>query len=127
MFMVKHPPAFNCGILFETDELWVAFTSDTNIDISKKSLDFRLLATLLASNITIGKHMNYVEARSLADRLAPRDFRCEHMSHMISWNLPHMARDRNHSNFPDFIGVHFHYFIKPDFSAVMKRSFAPIP
>ncbi len=106
LFMVKHPPAFTCGILFETDQSRVAFTSDTNIDIPKKSLDLLgdldllLLDTLVPSNINIGKHMNYLEACSLADRLAPRDFRCVHMSHMIPWDLPHTARDREIFEFP---------------------------
>ena len=32
-FMVRHPPAFTCGMLFETGKSRVAYTSDTNIDI----------------------------------------------------------------------------------------------
>ncbi|MDO9326899.1 MAG: MBL fold metallo-hydrolase, partial [Methanoregula sp.] len=106
LFMVRHPPAFTCGILFETDQSRVAFTSDTNINIPEQSLellqdlDLLLMDTLVPSNITIGKHMNYLEACSLAERLSPRDFRCVHMSHMIPWELPHTGSDRETFEFP---------------------------
>jgi len=68
LFMVKHPPAFTCGILLETDESRVAFTSDTNIDIPQKSLDLLinldllLLDAFVPSDITIHKHMDYLDA-----------------------------------------------------------------
>jgi phosphoribosyl 1,2-cyclic phosphate phosphodiesterase len=106
LFLVKHPTAYTCGILFETDQSRVAFTSDTNINIPKQSLDLLkdldllLLDTLMPSNISVGKHMNYLEACSLAERLEPKDFRCVHMSHVLPWDLPHTGRDGEIFEFP---------------------------
>jgi phosphoribosyl 1,2-cyclic phosphate phosphodiesterase len=98
-FMVKHPPAFTCGMLFETEESRVGFTSDTNIDIPQKSLDLLgdldllLLDAIAPSNVRITKHMNYLDACTLAGQLAPVDFQCVHMSHMVPWDLPHTGKD----------------------------------
>jgi phosphoribosyl 1,2-cyclic phosphate phosphodiesterase len=97
--MVKHPPAFTCGILFETNDSRVGFTSDTNADLPEKSLelltdlDLLLLDALVPSDITIHKHMNYLDACMLAGDLAPKDFRCVHLSHLIPWDLPHLGKD----------------------------------
>jgi len=99
LFMVKHPPAFTCGILFETGDSRVGFTSDTNADLPEKSLelltdlDLLLLDALVPSDITIHKHMNYLDACMLAGDLAPKDFRCVHLSHLIPWDLPHLGKD----------------------------------
>jgi phosphoribosyl 1,2-cyclic phosphate phosphodiesterase len=99
LFMVKHPPAFTCGILFETPASRVGFTSDTNADLPQKSLDLLtnldllLLDALVPSSITIPKHMNYFDACSLAHNLAPKDYRCIHLSHLIPWDLPHLGKD----------------------------------
>ena len=99
LFVVKHPPAFTCGILFETEESRVGFTSDTSIDIPQQSLDLLkdldllLLDALVPSRIATHKHMNYLDACTLAGRLAPADFRCVHMSHMLPWDLPHTGKD----------------------------------
>jgi phosphoribosyl 1,2-cyclic phosphate phosphodiesterase len=99
LFLVKHPPAFTCGILFETDASRVAFTSDTNIDIPEKSLnllsnlDLLLLDAFVPSDITIHKHMNYLDACTLAGSLSPKEFRCVHMSHLMPWDLPHLGND----------------------------------
>jgi phosphoribosyl 1,2-cyclic phosphate phosphodiesterase len=98
-FIVKHPPAFTCGMLIETEDSRIGFTSDTNIDIPQRSLDLLsdldllLLDALVPSNITITKHMNYLDACSLAARLSPAEFRCVHQSHLISWDLPHLGKD----------------------------------
>jgi phosphoribosyl 1,2-cyclic phosphate phosphodiesterase len=105
-FMVKHPPAYTCGILFETGKTRVGFTSDTNIDIPQRSLDLLgnldllLLDALVPSNVTISKHMNYLDACMLADRLAPKDFRCIHQSHLLPWDLPHLGKDGDMFEFP---------------------------
>jgi phosphoribosyl 1,2-cyclic phosphate phosphodiesterase len=99
LFIVKHPPAFTCGILFETADSRVAFTSDTNLDIPQKSLDLLsnldllLLDAIVPSNITIHKHMNYLDACTLARDLSPKEYRCVHLSHLIPWDLPHLGRD----------------------------------
>ena len=98
-FMVKHPPAFTCGVLMETGESRVAFTSDTNSDIPEKSidllrdLDMLFLDAIVPSSITIQKHMNYLDACTLAAQLSPKDFRCVHMSHLLPWDLPHLGKD----------------------------------
>jgi phosphoribosyl 1,2-cyclic phosphate phosphodiesterase len=106
LFVVKHPPAFTCGMLFETGKSRVGFTSDTNIDIPQRSLDLLgdldllLLDAIVPSNITIHKHMNYLDACTLAGRLAPAEFRTVHMSHMIPWDLPHTGKDGEIFEFP---------------------------
>jgi len=98
-FMVKHPPAYTCGLLFETRKSRVAFTSDTNIDIPQRSLDLLgdldllLLDALVPSTMTISKHMNYLDACTLAGRFNPKDFRCVHQSHMLPWDLPRLGKD----------------------------------
>lgn len=105
-FMVKHPPAFTCGLLFDTGKSRVGFTSDTNIDIPPRSidlledLDLLLLDALVPSNVTIHKHMNYLDACMLADRLKPKDFHCVHQSHLLPWDLPHLASDGDIFDFP---------------------------
>jgi phosphoribosyl 1,2-cyclic phosphate phosphodiesterase len=98
-FLVNHPPALTCGMLVETENSRIGFTSDTNSHIPENSLDLLsdldllLLDALVPSRIMISKHMNYVDACALADRLAPVDFRCVHMSHMMPWDLPHCGAD----------------------------------
>lgn len=98
-FMVTHPPAFTCGMLFETENTRVGFTSDTNRDIPQQSLDLLfdldllLLDAIVPSNITIQKHMNYLDACTLAQQLEPGDYRCVHMSHLMPWDLPHCGTD----------------------------------
>lgn len=99
LFEVKHPPAYTCGMVFETPNSRVGFTSDTNIDIPQKSLDLLtgldllLIDALVPSSITISKHMNYLQACTLAGRLAPKEYRCVHQSHLIPWDLPHLGKD----------------------------------
>jgi phosphoribosyl 1,2-cyclic phosphate phosphodiesterase len=106
-FIVKHPPTYTCGLLFDTGKSRVGFTSDTNIDIPQRSLDLLgdldllLLDALVPSNITtIHKHMNYLDACTLADRLKPKDFRCVHQSHLLPWDLPHLGKDGDIFEFP---------------------------
>jgi phosphoribosyl 1,2-cyclic phosphate phosphodiesterase len=98
-FMVKHPLAFTCGMLFETENSRIGFTSDTNRDIPQKSLDLLtdldllLLDAIVPSHISIHKHMNYLDACTLAQQLAPQEYRCVHMSHLMPWDLPHCGTD----------------------------------
>ncbi len=105
-FIVKHPPAFTCGMLFETGESRVAYTSDTNSNIPRESLDlltgldFLFLDALVPSAFSIHKHMNYLDACNLAEKLAPKNFRCVHMSHHIPWDLPHTGKDGDIFYFP---------------------------
>lgn len=98
-FLVKHPPAYTCGMLLESNGARIGFTSDTNADIPRKSLDLLqeldllLIDALVPSDIRIHKHMNYLDACTLAQTLKPAEFRCVHVSHLISWDLPHVAMD----------------------------------
>jgi phosphoribosyl 1,2-cyclic phosphate phosphodiesterase len=94
-------------LLFDTGKSRVGFTSDTNIDIPQRSLDLLgnldllLLDALVPSTITtIHKHMNYLDACTLADRLKPKDFRCVHQSHLLPWDLPHLGIDGDIFEFP---------------------------
>ncbi len=99
LFLVKHPPAYTCGMVIECNGTRVGFTSDTNPDIPEKSLhllrklDLFLVDALVPSGIRIPKHMNYLDACTLAQTLAPAEFRCVHTSHLLSWDLPHIGRD----------------------------------
>ena len=99
-FLVKHPPAYTCGMLIECNGARIGFTSDTNPDIPEKSLDLLydldllLIDALVPSDIRVHKHMNYLDACTLAQKLRPKEFRCIHASHMISWDLPNVGRDR---------------------------------
>jgi len=99
LFMVKHPPAFTCGMVFENAGSRIGFTSDTNIDIPQQSLDLLtdldllLLDALVPSDIRIHKHMNYLDACTLARSLEPDEYRCVHLSHLIPWELPHLGND----------------------------------
>jgi phosphoribosyl 1,2-cyclic phosphate phosphodiesterase len=97
--LVRHPPAYTCGFVFESDGKRVGFTSDTNSNIPAESLallrdlDLLLIDALVPSHMTITKHMNYLDACTLADRLTPKEYRCIHISHVMPWEYPHLARD----------------------------------
>jgi phosphoribosyl 1,2-cyclic phosphate phosphodiesterase len=105
-FLVSHPPAYTCGLLFDTGKSRVGFTSDTNIDIPEQSLallqdlDLLLLDALVPPGITIHKHMNYHDARTLAESLRPKEYRCVHQSHMLPWDLPCLGMDGDTFEFP---------------------------
>lgn len=99
-FLVRHPPAYTCGMLVECDGARIGFTSDTNAEIPQQSLDLLcdldllLVDALVPSDIRIHKHMNYLDACTLAQDLKPADFRCVHTSHLVSWDLPHIGMDK---------------------------------
>jgi len=105
-FLVKHPPAYTCGLLIETGCSRIGYTSDTNINIPAESLDLLsgldllLLDALVPSRFSISKHMNYLDACTLAGNLGPKDFRCVHMSHHMPWDLPHTGKDGETFVFP---------------------------
>ena len=58
-FLVKHPPAYTCGFVFENNGMRVGYTSDTNRDITEKSLrllenlDLLLIDALVPSHILL--------------------------------------------------------------------------
>lgn len=99
LFLVRHPPAYTCGMLVESDGVKIGFTSDTNLDIPEKSLDLLkgldllLVDALVPSDIRISKHMNYLDACTLAQSIHCKEFRCVHASHLISWDLPNVGKD----------------------------------
>ena len=104
---VKHPPAYTCGLLIETPGgSRAGFTSDTNINIPEESLshlnnlDILFADALVPSRVSVHKHMNYLDACTLASRLEPNDLRCVHMSHHMPFDLPHTASDRDIFLFP---------------------------
>jgi phosphoribosyl 1,2-cyclic phosphate phosphodiesterase len=96
---VKHPHTFTCGMLIETKDCRIGFTSDTNKDLPKKSLDHLtdldlfLMDALVPSSINTHKHMNYTDACILAENLGSKDYRCVHMSHLVPWDLPNLGTD----------------------------------
>lgn len=99
LFPVMHPPARTCGILIETKQHKIGFTSDTNRFIPAESLellkdcDLLLLDAIVLGGTQIHKHMNYEDACNLARELNAKDFRCVHMSHTIPWDTPYTGRD----------------------------------
>jgi len=105
-FLVKHPPAYTCGFVFEAGGARVGYTSDTNRDIPQKSLgllenlDLLLLDALVPSHMKITKHMNYLDACTLAESLHPNVFRCVHISHVMPWEYPHLGFDGEVFEFP---------------------------
>lgn len=105
-FIVNHPPAYTTGYLFESNGTRIGFTSDTNADIPKKSLDLLrdldvlLLDALVPAPINITKHMNYVQACTLARSLQPQEFRCIHISHVMPWDCPYLSSDGDCFEFP---------------------------
>jgi phosphoribosyl 1,2-cyclic phosphate phosphodiesterase len=96
---VNHPPVYSCGIVIGCNDAKIGYTADTRPDIperSKKLLfgaDLLLVDALVPRGYHIYKHMNYEEACQMATDLNAGDFRCVHLSHAISWDLPHIGRD----------------------------------
>ncbi|MEN6443214.1 MAG: MBL fold metallo-hydrolase [Methanoregula sp.] len=105
-FLVRHPPAFTTGFVFESGGARIGFTSDTNADIPESSLDLLkncdllLLDALVPSSTHVYKHMNYLEACTLAERLKPKEYRCTHISHLMPWEYPHLSSDGDVFEFP---------------------------
>jgi phosphoribosyl 1,2-cyclic phosphate phosphodiesterase len=96
---VHHPPVYACGLVIEKDGYKIGYTADTRKDIPEKSSallsgsDLLFIDALMPEGYTISKHMNYLDACSLARELHPGDFRCVHMSHAMRWDLPKLGRD----------------------------------
>jgi phosphoribosyl 1,2-cyclic phosphate phosphodiesterase len=105
-FLVRHPPAYTTGFVFESGGARIGFTSDTNADIPERSLellkncDLLLIDALVPSSMHVHKHMNYIEACTLAERLKPDEYRCIHVSHMMPWEYPHLSNDGDVFAFP---------------------------
>ncbi|MDO8842406.1 MBL fold metallo-hydrolase [Methanocalculus sp.] len=99
LFPVSHPGAPTYGIRVESEGGVLVYSSDTRRDIPQESIacmkgaDVLILDSMAPSGLKIPKHMNYTDAIDLATELKPKDFRFVHMSHMISWDLPHTGSD----------------------------------
>jgi len=99
LFPVNHPPVPTFGVRIDSPGGSIAYTSDTLADIPRRSkdllsgVDLLVLDAIVPPEIRLTKHMNYEEALELAGEAAPADFRLVHLSHLIPWIFPHLARD----------------------------------
>ncbi|MDD1672994.1 MAG: MBL fold metallo-hydrolase [Methanomicrobiales archaeon] len=96
---VNHPSVPTFGLCIESDGVAIGYTSDTRVDIPSttrshlEGMDLLLVDAIVPSDLHLNKHMNYEEACNLSRELGARDFRCVHLSHLVSWDLPHLGRD----------------------------------
>ena len=106
LFPVNHPPIPSFGLRIDSPDGSIAYTGDTRADIPERSMgllrgaDLLILDAIVPPEIRINKHMNYGEAEELARRSGARSFRFVHLSPLISWDLPHLARDGDCVRFP---------------------------
>jgi len=100
LFPVNHPPVPSFGVRIDSPDGSIAYTGDTGADIPEPSkeilsgVDLLVLDAIVPPEIRLTKHMNYEEALRMAGEAAPGTFRMVHLSHLIPWALPHLARDR---------------------------------
>ena len=106
LFPVNHPPVPTCGVRIESPGGTVAYTCDTRADMPVRSkellagADLLVLDAIVPPEIRLSKHMNYAEAERVARDAGPREFRLVHLSHLIPWSLPRIARDGECFRFP---------------------------
>jgi phosphoribosyl 1,2-cyclic phosphate phosphodiesterase len=106
LFPVNHPPVPSFGVRIDSPDGSIAYTGDTRADIPESSkallsgVDLLVLDAIVPPEIRLNKHMNYGEALQMAREAGPREFRFVHLSHLISWSLPHLARDGECIRFP---------------------------
>lgn len=106
LFPVNHPPVPSFGIRIDSHEGSIAYTGDTREDIPQRSkeflsgVDLLVLDAIVPPEIRLTKHMNYQEALDVAREAGPGDFRFVHLSHLMAWSLPHLARDGECIRFP---------------------------
>ncbi|MCZ9313589.1 MAG: MBL fold metallo-hydrolase [Methanocorpusculum sp.] len=98
LFPVMHDtPTY--GVRIEADGAVFVYSCDTTDQLSVQTLetmkgaDLLLLDGIFPPEVHISKHMNIREAEQLAERLAPKEFWCVHMSHKIQWSYRYGARD----------------------------------
>ncbi len=98
-FIVRHPPAFTAGSCLSarvpgSGLLRIPMQIFRNRALNfLKDLDLLLLDALVPSSTHVHKHMNYLDACTLAERLTPKEYRCTHISHIMPWEYPHLASD----------------------------------
>ncbi len=101
VFPVNHPSVPTYGLRIDSDEAKIGYTADTRADIPDasrdllKDMDLLLVDAIVPPEIHLNKHMNYQDACDLAVSLNARSFRCVHLSHLIDWDLPFLAKDRD--------------------------------
>ena len=106
LFPVNHPPVPSFGVRIDSPEGSIAYTGDTRADIPVRSkellsgVDLLVLDAIVPPEIRLTKHMNYEEASGVAREAGPRDLRFVHLSHLIPWALPGLARDGECIRFP---------------------------
>jgi phosphoribosyl 1,2-cyclic phosphate phosphodiesterase len=106
LFPVNHPPVPSFGVRMDSPDGTIAYTGDTREDIPGCSrallsgVDLLILDAIVPPEIRLNKHMNYQEASDLAGESGAREWRCVHLSHLIPWDLPHLARDGEYIRFP---------------------------
>jgi phosphoribosyl 1,2-cyclic phosphate phosphodiesterase len=106
LFPVNHPPVPSFGVRIDSPGGSVAYTGDTRADIPESSrellsgADLLILDAIVPAEIRLNKHMNSAEAVRLAREAAAGDYRLVHLSHLIPWFLPHIARDGECIRFP---------------------------
>ncbi|MDD1670202.1 MAG: MBL fold metallo-hydrolase [Methanomicrobiales archaeon] len=106
LFPVNHPPVPSFGVRIDSPEGSVAYTGDTRADIPGRSTellsgaDLLILDAIVPPEIRLNKHMNYEEALRVAAEARPAEYRLVHLSHLIPWSLPHLARDGECIRFP---------------------------
>jgi phosphoribosyl 1,2-cyclic phosphate phosphodiesterase len=99
LFPVNHPPVPSFGVRIDAPAGSIAYTGDTHADIPGQSkallsgADLLSLDAIVPPEIRLSKHMNYDEALGMAGQAAPGEFRLVHLSHLIPWSFPHLARD----------------------------------
>ncbi len=99
LFPVTHPGAPTYGVRIDSGGSTLVYSSDTRREIPEESIecmrgaDLLILDAMAPSHLTISKHMNYTDALDLADELKPKELRCVHLSHMVSWDQPYSAYD----------------------------------
>ena len=103
---VVHPNIYTTGVIISDGRIKIAYTSDTNEHIPKRSRDLIYGADLLlidglfpSSLRKVEKHLNYEEALDMASELKVKDFRVVHMSHYIPFDVPYQGYDGEVFNF----------------------------
>ena len=97
LFPVMHDSP-TCGVRIEADGAVFVYSCDTTDQLSAPTLetmkgaDLLLLDGIFPPEVHISKHMNIRDAEQLAERLAPKEFWCVHMSHKIRWDYRYGAR-----------------------------------
>jgi phosphoribosyl 1,2-cyclic phosphate phosphodiesterase len=106
LFPVNHPPGPSFGVRIDSPEGSIAYTGDTRADIPDGSrallsgVDLLVLDAIVPPEIRLNKHMNYEDALRMAAEAKPAEYRLVHLSHLIPWSLPHIARDGECVRFP---------------------------